>query len=200
MRHTLIALVEDRPGALNRVLGLLRGRGLGLHSIAVGDSETPGVKRTTVLVDTESVEHTIKQLNRLIEVLEVTDVTNAEYVVRETALVKIQAPEPRREEIRTLADFFGARIVGSSPQTLVVEMTDTPDRLGEMIARVMAIGACAPDPAKMPTRWPRPTVRKASIARTPVGRASVIGSRSSGCGGSAWLGTQRAPWSAGPPE
>jgi acetolactate synthase I/III small subunit len=142
MRHTLIVLVEDRPGALNRVLGLLRGRGLGLHSIAVGDSETPGVKRTTVLVDTDSAEQTIKQLNRLIEVLEVTDVTNAEYVVRETALVKIHAPEPRREEIRTVADGFGARIVGSSPQTVVVEMTDTPDRLGEMIARVMAIGAC----------------------------------------------------------
>ena len=142
MRHTLIALVEDRPGALNRVLGLLRGRGLGLHSIAVGDSETPGVKRTTVLVDTDSVEHTIKQLNRLIEVLEVTDVTNSEYVVRETALVKIHVPEPRREEIKTVADGFGARIVGSSPQTVVVEMTDTPDRLGEMIARAMVIGAC----------------------------------------------------------
>ncbi len=136
MRHTLIALVEDRPGALNRILGLLRGRGLGLHSIAVGESETPGVKRTTVLVDTDSVEQTIKQLNRLVEVLEVTDVTNAEYVVRETALVKIHAPEPRRDEIRIVADGFGARIVGSSPQTVVV------DRLGEMIARVMAIGAC----------------------------------------------------------
>ena len=147
MRHTLIALVEDRPGALNRVLGLLRGRGLGLHSIAVGDSETPGVKRTTVLVDTDSVEHTIKQLNRLIEVLEVTDVTNAEYVVRETALVKIHAPEPRRDEIRTVAEGFGARIVGSSPQTVVVEMTDTPDRLGETMrsgSLAMALGGPTP--------------------------------------------------------
>jgi acetolactate synthase I/III small subunit len=142
MRHTLIALVEDRPGALNRVLGLLRGRGLGLHSIAVGDSERPGVKRTTVLVDTDSVEQTIKQLNRLIEVLEVTDVTNSEYVVRETALVKIHAPKPRRAEIKKVADGFGARIVGSSPQTVVVEMTDTPARLGEMIARAMLFGAC----------------------------------------------------------
>jgi acetolactate synthase-1/3 small subunit len=142
MRHTLIALVEDRPGALNRVLGLLRGRGLGLHSIAVGDSERPGVKRTTVLVDTDSAEQTIKQLNRLIEVLEVTDVTNSEYVVRETALVKIHAPEPRRAEIKTVVDGFGARIVGSSPQTVVVEMTDTPTRLGEMIARAMLFGAC----------------------------------------------------------
>jgi acetolactate synthase I/III small subunit len=142
VRHVLIALVEDRPGALNRVLGLLRGRALGVQSIAFGESETPGVRRATMLVDTGDVQQTMKQLNRLIEVLEVTDVTNAEYVVRETALVKVHVPEPRRDEIRTVADVFGARIVGSSPQTVVVEMTDTPDRLGEMIARVMAIGAC----------------------------------------------------------
>jgi acetolactate synthase-1/3 small subunit len=142
VRHTLSALVEDRPGALNRVLGLLRGRGLGVHSIAIGDSERPGVKRTTVLVDTDAVEQTIKQLNRLIEVLEVTDMTNGEFVVRETALVKIQVPEPRREEIRTVAEGFGARIVGSSSQSVVVEMTDTPARLGEMIARAMVFGAC----------------------------------------------------------
>ena len=142
MRHTLSALVEDRPGALNRVLGLLRGRGLGVHSIAIGDSERPGVKRTTVLVDTDAVDQTIKQLNRLIEVLEVTDMTNGEFVVRETALVKIQVPEPRREEIRTVAEGFGARIVGSSSQSVVVEMTDTPARLGEMIAQAMVFGAC----------------------------------------------------------
>ena len=98
MRHTLIALVEDRPGAMNRLLGLLRGRGLAVHSIAFGESETPGVKRTTVLVDTENVDQTMKQLNRLIEVLEVTDVTHSKFVVRETALVKIQAAEARRAE------------------------------------------------------------------------------------------------------
>ena len=142
MKHTLIALVEDRPGAINRVLGLLRGRGLGLQSIAVGESETPGVRRTTLLVDTDNVDQTMKQLNRLIEVLEVTDVTHSEFVVRETALVKIHAPEPRREEIRTVAAGFGARIIGSCSQTVVVEMTDTPARLGEMIERAKVFGSC----------------------------------------------------------
>jgi acetolactate synthase I/III small subunit len=142
VRHTLIALVEDRPGAMNRLLGLLRGRGLGVHSVATGDSETPGVKRTTVVVDTDNVDQTMKQLNRLIEVLEVTDVTHSQFVVRETALVKIHAPEPRREEIRAVAEGFGARIIGSGPQSVVVEMTDTPDRLGEMIARAKIFGAC----------------------------------------------------------
>ena len=142
MRHTLIALVEDRPGALNRVLGLLRGRGLGVYSVAIGDSEKPGVKRTTVLVDTDVAEQMIKQLNRLIEVLEVIDVTHAQYVVRETALVKINAPEPLREEIRAVAEGFGARIIGGCTQTVVVEMTDTPDRLGELIERAKSFGPC----------------------------------------------------------
>ena len=142
MRHTLIARMEDRPAALNRVLGLLRGRALGVHSVAFGESETPGVRRMTMLVDTTDVEQTIKQLNRLIEVLEVTDVTNSEYVVRETALVKIPAPELRREEIRTIAEGFGARIIGTSPQSVVVEMTDTPARLGELIERAKLFGAC----------------------------------------------------------
>jgi acetolactate synthase-1/3 small subunit len=142
VRHTLIALVEDRPAAIHRLLGLLRGRGLVVHSIAVGDSETPGVKRTTVLVDTDNVDQTMKQLNRLIEVLEVTDVTNSQFVVRETALVKIHAPEPRREEIRAVAEGFGARVIGSGPQSVVVEMTDTPARLGEMIALAQVLGAC----------------------------------------------------------
>lgn len=142
MRHTLIALMEDRPAALNRLLGLLRGRALGVHSIAFGESETPGVRRLTLLVDTTDVQQTIKQLNRLIEVLEVTDVTHSEYVVRETALVKIHALEPRRDEIRMVAEGFGARIVGSGPQTVVVEMTDTPDRLAEMIECAKVLGAC----------------------------------------------------------
>ena len=68
--------------------------------------------------------------------------TNGEYVVRETALVKIHAPEPRREEIRTVAEGFGAKIVDISGTTVVFEMTDTPARLGEMIERAKVFGAC----------------------------------------------------------
>jgi len=75
----------------------------------------------TVLCDTMDVQQTIKQLKPLNRSTGVTDVTNAEYVVRETALVKIHAPEPRQQEIRTVAEGFGARIIGSSAQTVVVE-------------------------------------------------------------------------------
>jgi len=142
VKHTLIALVEDRPGAINRVLGLLRGRGLTLHGITVGESEKPGVKRATVMVETANVDQTLKQLNRLIEVLEVTDVTHSQFVVRETALVKIHATQPQFDEIKTVAEGFGARIIGVDPQNVVVEMTDTPDRLGEMIERARVLGIC----------------------------------------------------------
>jgi acetolactate synthase-1/3 small subunit len=142
VKHTLIALLEDRPGAISRVLGLLRGRGLVLYGITVGESETPGVRRTTVVVETDNVDQTIKQLNRLIEVLEVTDVTHSQYVVRETALVKIHTAQPNFAEIRTVAEGFGARIIGSDLQNVVVEMTDTPDRLGQMIERARVFGAC----------------------------------------------------------
>jgi len=166
VRHTLVALIEDRPAALNRVLGLLRGRALTIYSIAFGESETPEVRRITIVVETADVQQTIKQLNRLIEVLEVIDVTNAEYVVRETALVKINAPEPRREEMKTVAEGFGAKIVGIYGPTVVFEMTDTPDRLGEMIERTKVFGACeamrsgslamalgvTPPPPEVPTR------------------------------------------------
>lgn len=170
MRHTLIGRIEDRPAALNRVLGLLRGRALGVHSIAFGESETPGVRRMTMLVDTTDVQQTIKQLNRLIEVLEVTDVTNSEYVVRETALVKIPAPELRREEIRTIAEGFGARIIGASSQSIVVEMTDTPARLAELIERAKAFGICE-------------TMRSGSLAMAlgaPARQSAVAGPEDTG--------------------
>ena len=71
-----------------------------------------------------------------------TDVTGSQFVVRETALVKIDAPEPRRAEIRAVAEGFGAKIVSSGPQSVVFEMTDTPTRLGEMIARAQVLGPC----------------------------------------------------------
>jgi acetolactate synthase small subunit len=72
----------------------------------------------------------------------VTDVTHSKFVVRETALVKIQAAEARRAEIKAIVERFGARVIGNSPQSVVVEMTDTPARLGEMIARAKTFGAC----------------------------------------------------------
>lgn len=138
--RTVVALVQNRPGILNRTVGLLRGRNAGLRSLAIGESEVVGMARLTVVVDVEDVEHVVKQLNRLIEVLEVKDVTHAAIVERETALMKIHAPEPRRGDIHAIVERFGARVIESSPDTVIVQATDTPDRLAALIGSVRPFG------------------------------------------------------------
>jgi acetolactate synthase-1/3 small subunit len=138
--RTVVALAQNRPGALNRIVGLLRGRNAGIRSLAIGDSETPGIARLTVVVDADDADHVVKQLNRLIEVLEVKDVTHVAVVERETALMKIHAPEPRRDEVHAVVERFGARVIESSPDTVIVEVTDTPDRLATLIQSVRPFG------------------------------------------------------------
>jgi acetolactate synthase-1/3 small subunit len=138
--RTVVALVQNRSGVLNRTVGLLRGRNAGLRSLAIGDSEVPGVARLTLVVDVDDAEHVVKQLNRLIEVLEVKDVTHTPIVERETALMKIHAPDARRGEVHAVVERFGARIIESSPDTVIVEATDTPDRLAALIHSVRPFG------------------------------------------------------------
>src|SRR5256885_15986128 len=96
MKHTLVALMQDRPAVLHRAVSLFRRRGYNIDSLAVGQSETRGVSRMSLVVDAEDVEQVIKQLYRLIEVLKVTDVTNERTVGRETALVKATAARATR--------------------------------------------------------------------------------------------------------
>ena len=98
MKHTLVALMEDKPGVLNRVASLFRRRGFNIESLAVGHTETPSISRMTIVVDSENtvVEQVSKQLYRLIEVLKVMDVTSEPTVERETALVKVSAPAARQ--------------------------------------------------------------------------------------------------------
>ena len=139
-QRTVVALMENRPGALNRTVGLLRGRNAGLRSLAIGESEVAGVARLTVVVDVEDADQVVKQLNRLIEVLEVKDVTHTPIVERETALLKIHAPQPRRGEVHAVVERFGARVIDSSPDTVIVEATDTPDRLAALIGSVRPFG------------------------------------------------------------
>ena len=98
MKHTLVALMQDRPAVLHRVVSLFRRRGYNIDSLALGQSETAGVSRMSLVVDAENVEQVVKQLYRLVEVLKVTDVTNERTVEREAALVKVSAPSSTRRE------------------------------------------------------------------------------------------------------
>ena len=142
MKHTLVALMEDKPGVLNRVVSLFRRRGFNIESLAVGPTETPSISRMTIVVDCDNttVEQVSKQLYRLIEVLKVSDVTVDPHVARELVLVKVHAPSAKRGEISSLAEVFGARIVDVGHDTLMVELTSSPDKLDTFVELLRPFG------------------------------------------------------------
>ena len=135
MTHTLVALMEDKPGVLNRVSGLFRRRNYNIEALSVGHSETSGISRMTIVVrgDEFIVEQVVKQLEKLINVTEVVDVTTEPTVVRELALVKVQARPGFRSEIMELANVFRARIVDVGASSLTVEVTGPEDRVNSLI-------------------------------------------------------------------
>jgi len=141
MRHTVIALVQDHPGVLNRVVSLFRRRGYNIESLAVGASETPGLSRMTIVVDVGDVEQVVKQFRRLIEVANVRSLTNERTVVRETALVKVTAPEARRAELRALAQRAGARELDAWPEAVLFEITAGPAEVSAFVTRARECGA-----------------------------------------------------------
>ncbi len=139
-KHTIVALMQDRPGVLNRAVSLFRRRGFNIESLAVGHSETPGVSRMTLVVESEDVEQVTKQLYRLIEVLKVSDVTDDPTVEREMALMKIHAPPASRAEIVALTSVFGAKIVDVGINTMIIEMTGAPPKVENFIEVIRPFG------------------------------------------------------------
>ena len=127
MKHTLVALMQDHPGVLNRVVSLVRRRNYNIDSLMVGHSETPGISRLTLVVDASEVEQIIKQLYRLIEVLKVSDVTLDPVVEREIALIKLHVNRSSRAELVALAGVFHAKIVDVAPTSMIVEITESPE-------------------------------------------------------------------------
>ena len=139
-KHTIVALVQDRPGVLNRCVSLFRRRGFNIESLAVGHSETPGVSRLTLVVESAEVEQVVKQLYRLIEVLKVSDVTNDPTVEREMVMVKVHAPPQSRHEIVALTSVFDAKIVDVGVNTMIVEMSGTPSKVENFIEVIRPFG------------------------------------------------------------
>ncbi|WP_062398846.1 acetolactate synthase small subunit [Methanogenium cariaci] len=125
--HTISVLVENRPGVLSRVAGLFTRRGFNIESLAVGTCEEPGgMSRITavVIADDEIIEQVKKQLNKLINVIKVSDITYTSHVAREIALVKVAAEAGQtRAEVMQLADNFRARIIDVGTRTVVLEVT-----------------------------------------------------------------------------
>ena len=139
-KHTIVALMQDRPGVLNRCVSLFRRRGFNIESLAVGHSETPGISRMTLVVESEDVEQVTKQLYRLIEVLKVSDVTDDPTVEREMVLVKIHAPPASRPEVVALINVFDAKIVDVGINTMIIEMTGTPSKVENFVEVIRPFG------------------------------------------------------------
>ena len=141
-KRTLVALVEDKPGVLNRVSSLFRRRGFNIDSIAVGKSETPGISRMTIVVDgaSTSVEQVRKQLDKLIETVRVTDITSDNIVVRELALLKVKADSSNRSEIIQIVDIFRANIVDVSTDSVLVEVTGDEHKLNSLMKLLSTFG------------------------------------------------------------
>jgi acetolactate synthase-1/3 small subunit len=143
MKQTLVALVEDKPGVLNRVASLFRRRNFNIESLAVGHSETPGVSRMTIVTDEEELlrRNIIRSnLLKLINVIEVQDLTDTPCVVRETALVKLNANATQRGQIMDVAEMYRARIVDVGTDTLIVEVTGESGKIEAMIGVLESFG------------------------------------------------------------
>jgi len=134
-KHTIIALVEDRPGVLNRIASKWRQRGFNIESLAVGHSETPGLSRMTFVVDIDTdAEQVVKQVDKLIEVVSIRDVSEESMISREMAMVKVRADRANRGQIVELVDIFGAEIVDVGPDSIIVEITGEEDKIESFIA------------------------------------------------------------------
>ncbi|HII00697.1 TPA: acetolactate synthase small subunit [Methanosarcinaceae archaeon] len=131
MKHTLAVLVENRSGVLSRVAGLFSRRGYNIDSLAVGVTEDPDISRMTIVVhgDDSVLEQVKKQLNKLVEVIKVSDLASEDTVGRELALFKVAADENSRAEIMQITDIFRARIVDVGPKSVVVEVTGDEDKI-----------------------------------------------------------------------
>lgn len=141
-RHTLVALMEDKPGVLSHVANLFRRRNYNIESLTVGHSETPGISRMTIVVNANEavLEQVIKQLYKLINVTKVTGVTNGAAVIRELALIKVHAPPTNRAEIKQLVDIFRAQIIDVSHESMTIEITGTEDKVDSLIEMLRPLG------------------------------------------------------------
>ncbi|HEX9757790.1 MAG TPA: acetolactate synthase small subunit [Nitrospiria bacterium] len=142
MEHIVSILVENKFGVLSRVAGLFSGRGFNIESISVGETMDPAVSLMTIVTkgDDRIVEQIIKQLNKLIDVIKVIDLSEADYVERETALIKINARAEDRAEALRITDIFRARIVDSSPTTYTIELTGDSQKLQAIINLLRPLG------------------------------------------------------------
>lgn len=133
--HTFVVLVEDRPGVLDRVASLFRRRAYNIESLAVGHTDREGVSHITVVMNADDrTAHLVEaNLYKVVNVLEVRDVSNVPSVVRDLALIKVRADHEKRSEVMQVAEVFRARVVDVSPEALIFEITGTEDKINRLV-------------------------------------------------------------------
>ena len=131
MKQTLSVLVENRAGVLNRITSLFSRRAFNIDSLAVGVTDDPTLSRITIIVDSGNsvVEQVEKQLNKLVEVIKVRTLDEASMIGRELMILKVSANTRTRSDIMTLCNLCGAKVADLSPNSITIEVSDTPDRV-----------------------------------------------------------------------
>ena len=140
--HTLSVLVEDKPGVLARVSGLFSRRGFNIISLAVGQTEAPGISRMTIVVSVEDfpLEQVTKQLNKLINVIKIVELETTASVQRELMLVKVRADATVRNQVLKTVQLFRAKVVDVAPEALTIEATGTMDKLNALLRMLEPYG------------------------------------------------------------
>ena len=138
MRHIISVLLENEPGALCRVAGLFSARGYNIESLTVAPTEDPSMSRMTLIThgNDEIIQQITKQLNKLVDVVKLLDLTDGAHVEREMMLIKIRAAGQEREEIKRLSDIFRGRILDVTGATYMIELTGSGEKLDAFIDAV----------------------------------------------------------------
>jgi acetolactate synthase-1/3 small subunit len=139
MRHIISLIMENESGALSRVAGLFSARGYNIESLTVAPTEDPSLSRMTIVTtgSDEIIEQITKQLNKLIDVVKLADITEGNHIERELMLIKVRADSAQqRSEMKRLTDIFRGRIIDVSDTTYVIELTGTSEKLDAFIEAI----------------------------------------------------------------
>lgn len=142
MRHVLSALVHNQPGVLAHVSGMLASRGYNIDSLAVGETEDPNLSHMTFVVhgDDAQLEQVRKQLDKIVSVVKVEDISSADFVERDLMLIKVRAAAPQRSEISLLVEMFRGRVVDISPESLMIEISGQERKIEAFIELMRPYG------------------------------------------------------------
>ena len=141
-RHTISLLVDNQPGVLSRIAGMFSGRGFNIESLCVAETVDPLVSRITLVTSGDEliIEQINKQLNKLVNVIKVQDLKGANFVERETALIKVKAGQAQKAEILRLVDIFKCKVVDVNSTSYIIESTGTREKLEALLRLLKPIG------------------------------------------------------------